>query len=44
MQYVVRAIDPHEIYWFVLGHGTLEQRPIVTLADGAFPSDSVALV
>ncbi len=28
MEYVVRAIDPHEIYWYSFEHGTLVQRPI----------------
>jgi Uma2 family endonuclease len=28
MEYVVRAIDPHEIYWYSLEHGTLVQRSI----------------
>jgi Uma2 family endonuclease len=27
-EYVVRAIDPHEIYWYRLEQGTLVQRPI----------------
>ena len=28
MEYVVRAIDPHEIYWYSLEHGTLVQQSI----------------
>jgi Uma2 family endonuclease len=28
LEYVVRAIDPDEIYWFGLDQGTLVQRPI----------------
>jgi Uma2 family endonuclease len=28
MEYVVRAIDPHELYWYNLEHGTLVRRPI----------------
>jgi Uma2 family endonuclease len=27
-EYVVRALDPHEIYWFRLDQGTLVQQPI----------------
>ena len=36
MEYVVRTIDPDEIYWFVLERGTLVQRSIE--ADGLYHS------
>jgi Uma2 family endonuclease len=28
LEYVVRAIDPDEVFWFALEHGVLVQRPI----------------
>jgi Uma2 family endonuclease len=37
-EYVVRAIDPHEIYWFSLEKGKLVQRPI---GDGGLYQSSV---